>query len=46
MQRLGRPWPAVHVDLFPTGDLNAMSVPVPGGHLVLVNTGNVIQNPP
>jgi hypothetical protein len=39
VQRLGRPWPAVHVDLFPTGDLNAMSVPVPGGYLVLLNTG-------
>lgn len=38
-ERLGLPWPAVHVDLFPTGDLNAMSVPAPGGHLVLVNTG-------
>jgi Zn-dependent protease with chaperone function len=46
MQRLGRSWPAVHVDLFPTGDLNAMSVPAPGGHLVLVNTGlmNLVFN--
>jgi len=46
MERLGRAWPAVHVDLFPTGDLNAMSMPVPGGHLVLVNTGlmNLVFN--
>jgi hypothetical protein len=45
-ERLGRPWPAVYVDLFPTGDLNAMSVPVPAGHLVLVNTGlmNLVFN--
>jgi hypothetical protein len=45
-QRLGTPWPAIHVDLFATGDLNAMSVPVPGGHLVLVNTGlmNLVFN--